>query len=626
VTVTTFDELLKKPGSEKVFLVEIEPSKEINAWTQYSGTIYKHEIGYVDIQSVDENGAAMGYTATVSALSSGTWTFSEGWLYLIANASKPHSKTIVANLKVYYGTDGKLFNDHFYEPFVASVPNVIQSKADLWWGVSITGDGTCSLFNHKANFDEIYESWAWNNKPISVFAGGEQLPYSEYVSIFKGIINDVHLSTNLFDISFTDAKNEWDQDLVQSTFDTVTYPGLDSGDVGKMIPLVWGTVYNMPVTCVTKAYGTATSEHTFKIADTSLHSIDAINQVYVKGNAVTHHSGDTSAAEFKLYTSTFTPGDEITVDIDGYASGSLLENGVDIAREIGELLGVSYDSSTWDTVETEATKTEVGGSPIGLVVNSTKGKAIDHVAEIMKSMMCYFFVNNDGQYVIKAWTPMIPADPDRVNEFDVANFKSGKARESICKVVRAGYRKNWKDDTYSYIQDTAVSVERVFGITNTKTVTTLLSSSTGATLYASRMQLLLSEPAITNSFDSKFVLLQKNIGDRFLLSFRRKKEDRYPDWLNEKLVEIKVVNKNFKTGLVTVTTEDLREIGISVGRWTVDEPQFPDNYGGGAAYPWDKDWSPGKKAYAKAYFGYWCDDDGFVDPEDGDSYMCSRWW
>lgn len=52
---------------------------------------------------------------------------------------------------------------------------------------------------------------------------------------------------------------------------------------------------------------------------------------------------------------------------------------------------------------------------------------------------------------------------------------------------------------------------------------------------------------------------------------------------------------------------------------------FPTELGGGYADLWDKNWTDAQKAYARQNFGYWCDEDGFADPNDPNSYLASTW-
>lgn len=59
--------------------------------------------------------------------------------------------------------------------------------------------------------------------------------------------------------------------------------------------------------------------------------------------------------------------------------------------------------------------------------------------------------------------------------------------------------------------------------------------------------------------------------------------------------------------------------------WTIDYPVFPAVLGGDDASMWNRDWTAEQKKYAKTHFGYWCDDNGYIDPNDPASYMESVW-
>jgi hypothetical protein len=62
-----------------------------------------------------------------------------------------------------------------------------------------------------------------------------------------------------------------------------------------------------------------------------------------------------------------------------------------------------------------------------------------------------------------------------------------------------------------------------------------------------------------------------------------------------------------------------------LSRWTSDSPTFPAYLGGGSADPWDKTWTTEQKIYAKENFGYWTDENDYIDSTDPDSYYGSTW-
>ena len=612
-------------------MVEIQPSQLITGWVSHAGDIYYAEIGNIHVISFTEDGTELTEVSTLAAVSAGEWFYddSTGRIYVeVTDSGTPYQHDMVGNYKMYFCNEiGVIFNDRYYEPLLIAIPNISQSKQDSFWGVSISSQGSISIANDNGYFDTIYESYAWNNKPIVVLWGGEDLPYSEYKKMFNGILFDKKLSTNLFDIACVDRKEKWDTNIPLNSFNQTDYPNLEDEDVGKAIPWTWGIVTNQSVICVTRALGTATSLHTFKIADTSLGSIVSIDQVRVKGVNVSHLSGSIVDASFKLATSTYSPGDEVTVDVHGYASGTIIENPVIITRKIGEQIGETYTSTIWNQTAMSSAIVEADDFPVGLSVTEFT-KAIDVVSDLMKSCLGNFYNDNDGLYAVSIWNPDIEEDMSEVNEIDIleGSLKAVAKNDDIRKTISIGWMKNWNNDTYSYKQKSNTVTERLYGITKSITIPTLLSTIAGVNIYLDRISLLHKNATINISFTTKLQLSLHNIGDRIIVTFKRRSTDNNLSWLDYKVVEIKGIAKNFISNTVNLLCDDLKGIGSEVGNWTSNTPEFPLSVGGGSATPWDPAWSLEKKVYAKNFFGYWTDDDGFIDSTDPESWKASIWW
>lgn len=99
------------------------------------------------------------------------------------------------------------------------------------------------------------------------------------------------------------------------------------------------------------------------------------------------------------------------------------------------------------------------------------------------------------------------------------------------------------------------------------------------------------------------------------------------------IFEVIETKRDLKTGQVDLVVGGLRGItggGLSggfgyPGHWTEEAPAFPASLGGGSAAAWDPAWTAEQKAHAKQNFGYWCDEDGFADPTDPESFLASTW-
>ena len=620
MSITTFEKLINSATSRKTVLVEIQPSQHVQDWDLHSGSIYKSTIGTIDVQSVYEDGSAYTVKTSVAAMSASTYYYDGNILYIQCSSGTPYAKVIVANYKVYISNDAKVFNNHYYEPALLTIPVIKQSKPELFWGVSIISSGKITISNGGL-YDSAFHDWAWANKKITVLFGGEDLPYTEYDTIFDGIIIRKKFSTDKIDFDFEDRKRMFEASLPYDAFDATTYPNIDPEDVGKPIPYVWGTVSKMPVVCTNKQETTST--YSFKICSTSTHSISEINTVYVNDVARTALASDTGAATFTIDDAFYAPGDMVSVDCVGYLSGTVLSNPIDILRELTVLLGIP--DSDWDTTARATAYTDAADFPCCLVMDNFT-PVIDPVAQLMKSCMGNFYINNDGKYTVTIWTPDISGATDSISDIEIRNLLVRSETETIRKILRCGWKKKWANDTYAYRQKTSGTTKYIYDIDRSRTVDTLQTTADGVDLWLARMELLYTSATNELSFDMKMQFIDKNIGDRFLISFRRRREDSDIPWISSMAVEIQSITKNFMDSVIKLKVDDLKGAGADAGKWTDNPPSFPTGLGGTTVTAWDSSWSAAQKSYAHDNWGFWTDADGLIDPADGTTLNQSRWW
>lgn len=622
MSITTFADLITTPKTKKIALVEIEPSERIVSWALYSGSIYRTAVAVIDILSVTEETTVLTEVSSIAAISAGEWYHGKDYVYLQPSSGTPYSKVIVFDYKIYYANENIVFNGNYYDGIVQSIPNVKQEKSGIYWGISIISGGNIILANDGSQ-DEIFKNYAWLNKNITILLGGEDLPYSEYKKQFKGKITRQKLSTSEMELIFEDTKNVLQMSIPTNVYNTDDYPNLDSEDDGRVKALAYGTVFKIPVVCTTKALGTSTSNHNFKILDTSVCSVQTINQVYVEDVAVSHQSGSVSDASFKLNTSTYSPGDFVTVSIVADISNPVEQ----IKHIASNVLSIPYNSDNYNTatISTAITETEI--YPTGLYIGETKS-FLAVIGELMKSCMGYFFNDNDGLYAITVWDILVEEDLDSIDYTDIneGSFSVSSEIEDVKKMVRIGWRKNWGSDTYAYKQLSSDTTEKEYDIVKSKTIPTLLSTLAGATILSGRLGMIFETETVKVAFATKIQLAEKNIGDRIYLSVKRRDGDDNITWLDNLMGEINRIVKDYTDNIIFIEMDDLKGIGYAVGHWTSDAPVFPENIGGGSAAIWDKGWSIAKKNFARANYGYWTDDDGFADSTDSTSYMKSRWW
>jgi len=621
--INTFAKLITTPGSTKIFLAEIEPSERLTTWKLYSGSIYYVEINDVNITSVKEDNVILGGVNSIAAITAGKWFHGKNKIYLQSSSGTPFLNVIVADYKLYYATDNITLNNIFYEGILDNIPVIKQQKSEIFWGVSIISSGVVELLNGSGDFDNKYKKYSWSNKKINILLGGEDLPYSEYTKQFAGKITNVSFTTNKFKIDYEDNKTDFEDNIPKNSYNTTDYPNLDSEDSGKPIPLIYGTVFKVPLVCNTLALGSATNLHSFKILDTSVCSVSSITQVYVNDIPVTEQSASISDASFKLATATYSPGDSVTVSIIANEYNPIEQ----IKSIASNILSVPYNSDNYDIATVAAAATEAEQYPCGIALTEYVS-SLSIISDLMRSCMGSFFNDNDGNYSIKIWDTEIEDDLTSVdfNDIITGSFNSFSRIDDIKKIIRVGWRKNWGADKYAYKQTKSSITEPVYGITKSKTIPTLQSTSAGVDILLGRLGLIYETETIRIKFKTKIQLADKNIGDRIQVSFKRRAADGNFEWVDSSPVEIYMINKDYSNNTIIVESDDLKGIGSSVGLWTGDAPVFPASLGSGSMETWDSTWSEAQKNYASSHCGYWTDDDGFADNEDSESLAISKWW
>ena len=623
MSITTFAKLITTPGTKKIFLAEIEPSERLTEWILYSGTIYYAAVDVVDISSIKEDGTTLTEVDTLAEVGASKWYHGKNKVYLQSSSGTPYLNVIVANYKLYYATKNVTLNSIFYEGILDNIPIIKQQKSEIFWGVSIISSGVVELLNGSGFFDTRYKNYSWNNKKITILLGGEDLPYTEYAKQFAGKITNVSFATSKFKIDYEDNKTDFEDNIPKNNYNTTDYPNLDSEDSGKPIPLIYGTVFKVPLVCNTLVLGSATSLHSFKILDTSVCSVNSITQVYVNDVPVGYSSASISDASFKLATATYSPGDSVTVSIIANEYNPIEQ----IKSIASNVLSIAYNSDNYNTATVSIASSEAEQYPCGIAITEYES-FLKIIGDLMRSCMGSFFNDNTGKYSIKVWNTDIGDDITSVDFNDITGgtFSSLSKIDDIKKIIRVGWRKNWEADKYSYSQRTSDITEPVYGITKTKTIPTLLSSSGGVGILLGRLGLIYETETIRIKFKSKIQLAGKNIGDRIQVSFKRQFTNGNFEWVDSSPVEIYMIDKNYSNNTISIESDDLKGIGGSVGTWTADTDSFPAYLGGGNMLIWDSSWSNAQKSYASEHAGFWANDDGFVDPTDPDSLGISKWW
>lgn len=512
--------------------------------------------------------------------------------------------------------------DNFFEGRINSMPQISFKKDPLYAGILRYGGGNVGLINH----DGFFDKFIWNNifgQAARIKFGGGDLPLADYKTQFTGFVEDFDITNEMFTLRISDYRKKLSRNLPPNTFDIITYPDIKSRNAGKPIALLWGPIKGAPAMCTNEKEDPPPADYNFKFCDTEFHSIKEITAVYVKGIEKTPTSTSQANAAFSLAAADYNPGDKVTIDFSGYddsvakdGSGALIQK-LDIIKDmLANYLDITYSSDTYNTTEWEA----FAARDTGLYI----GKKEDVKKAIERICLCNFgcfMVEGDGRFTFRKSN--VSAAPVKTIEID-EELTRASARYNSAEYLTSlviNYDKDQGDNEYvSYpYKEKEAEVFLLYKTYREKEFNTILTSEADALALALDIMSQADRIRPVHPVTAKTQAIDLRICDNIVVRVDRRDKQWYGLCVCEVIgIGLELIANKVQLDLHFINT-------YSVGRWMADSFNFPAWLGGADASVWDKTWSIDKKIYAKNTFGYWTDDEGYIDPEDPDSYMGSMW-
>jgi hypothetical protein len=359
---------------------------------------------------------------------------------------------------------------------------------------------------------------------VRILLGFEDNVYADFKVMYEGYIEDLRVSEERFELQLNDKRKLLSRTIPTNTFNTTDYPSLHADNVDKTIPLCYGDLRNVPVICVNDAASAAT--YTFKICDTTHHPIKSIDAVYVEGGtartSVAWAGTSLTNATFTLTSSQYKQdGDDVTVDLEGYASGgTLIENGLEVIRDILEnyysrpYTSLFYNTTAWASAESVA-------ASIGYFIEEPKEgwKAIE---EVCASLAGNFIVQDDGLYNFRSYDSTRPVDQTIEFEELLGDLEVFYNTNEVLSSVRVGYNRDWEAGTfreYLYNTDEATIADR-FKAYNERKFETLLKSSTSAATFASAIMEISGDVRPILRVKTKMQSIDRELSDMVNVEYR----------------------------------------------------------------------------------------------------------
>jgi hypothetical protein len=497
-----------KPNTKKITLVELDIGQQQTVWFNWAAGVWYVDfdaiydlidadfLAGVSAQTIDNVGSVSSDAAPLLIVADAA-TVQEVELsfyfdddarrvYIhLQNGDEPSLHRVVLGIVYGVANHAGIYNGMIYEGRLKSAPSISKSKDPLFFGRISFDGGTIEIDNEDGFFDTIGEDNDVFGNAARILQGFEGFAYSDFVRIGAGIIGNIDSGPERLMVSIKDARWNLTRDIPMAAFDQTTFPDLKDGNVGKSIPVTWGVLRNIPVIC-TNEDAAAPANYTFKFSDTTYHSVHALTQVRVKGVAKATSASDLDAGTFSLASANYSPGDEVTADIEGYEDddGNLISNALDVILDIlycyfgMDNIPAIFNQAEWAAATTSA--------PDVCYFGDDPEEAIDIIEEICASARVAFIARDDGRFTARIYNPNA-AVKQTFEASDLLEVPTlARDQTEVLTSARVGYSKDWAKDEWIWLNDTDDEAETYarFKTHRSRDFETLLTTEAAAQTFA----------------------------------------------------------------------------------------------------------------------------------------------
>ncbi len=397
-------------------------------------------------------------------------------------------------LGIVYGVakQSVILNSKIYEGRVLTAPTIAKRKDPLFFGRIYFDGGWISLNNADGYFDKAAETQDLFGNMCRVLQGFDDQPYEQFAALFTGIIYSAKVGPATFDVQVKDSRAAMTVSVPTRVLDATSYPYLKSTNVGKSIPIAYGSCRNVPCTCLNETQSGPPATYTFLVADTTFHQINAVTTAYVNGVAKTINSIDLVNGVFTLTSANYTAGQTVTADIVGYQSstGTVIQNACDVILDL--LLnyqGVQYISAAFNQPEWAAATLLC---PNICYFGNTATQLYQIIESICMSARLGFIVQGDGRFTARRYSPY-RASAQAFTREDLLEIPTIEYDPTqVLTSTMIGYSKDWSAGTLIYLHDTSqqAAIFARYKVYLEKQYDTLLTSAADAQAFSNDILLL----------------------------------------------------------------------------------------------------------------------------------------
>lgn len=611
---------------------ELTIGKWCREWTLTPAQTITYQITTdLDVIDVKENEVSLTERASVALVeaNAGSWYHDGTTLYVSATTGTPFAKVVIAEVQFLFSKLEKIFNNTYYEPRIASAPNLSLRIEREFGGVGQIGGGDLKLVNHDGYFDALTDL-LWDYGTVAVKAGFD-LPssdeaYADYSTVGTWSIEDTQPQDDFFVPRLREQKIALKKKIPLETYNKTDYPQMPDKWIGKPIPRAYGKIHGA------QPAEKNTATKTFKVAGHAIYSFDAVrvkvNEVWTASSFVTT---DLTNAEFTL-GSDWSVGVEVSVDFTGRktSGGKPMVNAADVVEDLLTYIGETNIDAASLAVARNRLKTgtdrfgnDVHTGAISLYL-SKQDETLKWLGKITDAVGAYLFADASGQYHFSVFQPEVSEGLLTLTQDDIESFKPVQEnRDRYSKAVvtfNERFDTDWKELlTVEFDANRIVHGEAAAVILETDVA---LSEQLDATHFAQRTLRMRETPLATWEINGFWQLINKLPGDQIRITYERRGFD--------EVLEILEIGIDLVSGKVKLLCGNLRGYARHSGFWVDDAATLPTRFStltgyGSGSLVWNDSWHDDIKQWARQNVGYWTDANGFASTTDAESYLATKW-
>lgn len=256
----TVSEAIQKPTSTLIILAEITAGVWCRAWVVHATHTNSYTVAMPDeVTSVKWNRATtltqQSSAANVNS-NAGSWYWDRATETLYV---RPVSGSIFANVVQAFVTfyvsnpTPKTLDNRFYDPRLLSAPALSQRIEATFGDVAQIGGGSMSLANVDGFFN-TRQHYRWNAGGVVLKLGVDtpagDMAWANYETAATWVIEDWERSASEFTLRLTEAKSKLKSKVPFEFYTRADYPNIEDANVGKPIPIIYGTVFGVAATLI----------------------------------------------------------------------------------------------------------------------------------------------------------------------------------------------------------------------------------------------------------------------------------------------------------------------------------------------------------------------------------------